>query len=706
MKKIISLLALLVITLGIVGCSQTVESSQSSTGEVSSSQQTSSEILSSEDASSEEQNSHTHEFVVYESKKAYCSKDGYQKLKCSCGEKKEEVVPKLGHDVQYRSTTPASCTKAGSIKYKCSRCSYEEIVEDGAALGHDVSEFIEASRLTYCQRKGCTYINFASGNGKYDETFSFTFNDDDKALLEAKYNELAALLDEAEDYDPELHGLTDEGPIAEAYNIAANLYIEYEDLIYEAQTQLFVARTMYHCDHRNKDLEQIYDDMQTYYTDLVAKFYSLSQPWYDSMYREFFFEGATEEEIKAFLFDSNAYANEEYTALKTRNDEIGIEFNGISNAAIGTRTPELYAEFVANNTRIAEILGYDNYLEYAYTDIYDRDYSYQDAAQFVEYVKTYIVPIYNNAYAAFNTLTSGSLSEDDVNTYYSIVSNSFFKDVFGNKLLNDYIDDMNMAFTSNPDKQISFSDTLNDLMADGNMFRGTYEGAYVSYLYGLDLPIAYFGKGYDSATTIAHEFGHYMNEIYNENQYSQSFDLLETHSKGQEMLFIQYAKNYLTGNALALVETYNLLINLQAIVLATQVDCFEQAIYLNNYEGPGSEEIMADGKITADEYDAVYAGLSEWFGIQESYREDLYWRYVTISSPCYYISYAVSGINALQIYAKASTDYDATKESYLKLFTYTDENPEMTTEEVLLYAGLTSFVDEETFKFIIRRVHA
>ena len=67
--------------------------------------------------------------------------------------------------------------------------------------------------------------------------------------------------------------------------------------------------------------------MQTYYTDLVAKYYSLSQPWYDSMFRDFFFEGATEEEIKKFLFDSNAYANEEYTALKNRNDEIELEFD-------------------------------------------------------------------------------------------------------------------------------------------------------------------------------------------------------------------------------------------------------------------------------------------------------------------------------------------------------------------------------------------
>ncbi len=643
---------------------------------------------------------HEHDFALYETVNASCDEDGYKMFKCSCGETTQEAIPQLEHDYQYFSTKQPTCTKSGTITYKCIHCGTVQN-EKISALGHDMSEFVEASRLIYCQREGCNRTKFAEGNGKYDEVLTFTFDDEDKALLESKHNELANILEAAEPYNPDLHGLTEEGPLAEAYKTAELLYEAYSDLIFEAQGQYSIAMTLYYCDHRDPQLEQRYNDMQTYYTDLVAKFYSLSQPWYDSMFREFFFEGATEEEINAFLFDSNAYANEEYTNLRDRNDAIELEFNGISNPEFGPKVPELYAEFVENNTRMAEILGYDNYLEYAYENVYDRDYTYQDAAQFVEYVKEYIVPIYNSVYTQWNTLTSGNLTEKDIDTYNSVVSNSFFSDAFGNKLFNDYIDDMNMAFTSNPDKQISFSDVLNDLMADGNMFRGTYAGAYVTYIRGVDLPIAYFGSNYDSASTIAHEFGHYMNEIYNDDEYSQSFDLLETHSQGQEMLFLSYAKSCISGKALKLIQTYTLLTTLQTIILATQVDCFEQAVYLNNYEGPGCEEIMADGKITADEYDTVYRGLSEYLGIAEEYRVNEYWRYVTISSPCYYISYAISGVNALQIYVNAGTKgFDAAKEAYLKLFTYTDVDPEMTTEEVLLYAGLTSYTDEQTFALI------
>ena len=63
--------------------------------------------------------------------------------------------------------------------------------------------------------------------------------------------------------------------------------------------------------------------------------------------------------------------------------------------------------------------------------------------------------------------------------------------------------------------------------------------------------------------------------------------------------------------------------------------------------------------------------------------------------------YSVSAINALQIYTKIHTEsFDAAKESYLKLFTYTDVNPDMDTEEVLVYAGLRSYNDEQLYSNI------
>ena len=599
------------------------------------------------------------------------------------------------HDYAVTSIFRANCETEG-IKYStCQLCG--ENKEEFVPAAHTFGEDYEPSRFGTCIK--CNkLVSVILGEGKYSDNLDFTFGEADKAALTNIHNEIKGILESADKYDPSLHALAESGALYDEYKSVEAKYEEYTDLVFDAQGQSSIAMTLYYCDMDDEALKTQYDDMQSYYTQLVSDYYTLSQPWYDSKFRDFFFEGATEEEIKAFLFDSNAYANPEYTALKDRNDKIELEYHDIENPTTDEKVGILYAEMVENNNKIAALLGYDNYLEYAYENVYNRDYTYQDAANITEYIIKYISPLYNSLYAKWNTSIPG-LTNADIMEYYSVVSHSFFDKENANELFNNYIDEMDMAFTSNPEKQYSFSDCLNDLVSDGNLFRGSYEGAYVTYIYSEEIPIAYFGTGYDSSTTIAHEFGHYMNEIYNESEYDQSYDLLETHSQGNEVLYVSYACNKVGRKAFLLLNTYQLLNMISTIMTTVQVDCFEQAVYLNHYEGPGADKIMADGKITYDEYDLLYASISEKLGIKKDYRADDYWRYgMTITSPCYYVSYAVSGINALQIYTKIKSEsFDAAKESYLKLFTYTDEDPEMTDAEILTYAGLLPYTDENVY---------
>ena len=415
MKKLLTALLVLVMLLGLASCDFLPEDLQATINGIIGGQQG---------------DGHMHDLVAYESKKASCEKDGYIKYKCACGEEIEKVLPKLGHDIQHKSTNAATCTLNGMKKMGCTRCSYTEN-EVIPKLGHDWGEFEEYSRLVECNRDTCSATKLVKSDeaGKYEETLVFNFGDAEKAELDAVHEELATILANAEKYDPTKHPLATSGDLYDEYKAAEALYEKYSDLIFEAQGQYSIAMTLYYCDHKNTALEDIYNDMQTYYTDLIAKFYSLSTPWHESKFREFFFEGATEEEINAFLFDSNAYANEEYTALKNRNDEIELEFNGLANAAGSAIVPALYYEFVQNNKNIAEILGYENYLEYAYENVYDRDYTYEDAATFVKYVKQYIVPLFNNAYGSYLRLSG--YTKEDLEIYMSVLHDSFFTDSFG-----------------------------------------------------------------------------------------------------------------------------------------------------------------------------------------------------------------------------------------------------------------------------------
>ena len=654
---------------------------------------------------------HDHEFVLEKSLgAATCTKAEEGVFRCSCGAREKRVVTEaLGHDYTTASVVKPACNKAGSTRYICTRCS-KMISETIPATGHDIGEFEELSRLIYCRNSGCSYAYLPEGEGKYKEVIVYKFSDSDLDEFDRIFNELDEIITAAPAYDSTLHTYEEGSETHERYLVMEAKYEELYDVLEYVTSQYQIAQVEYHVDMGDAQNKEDFDYISKIRTDLVSRFYSFSQAIYDSMYRDYYYFGMTEEEIKAFIFESDAVSNPEYKALVDRNSEIEIEFNEIPDPSLSDKVPQLYAEFVENNKKIAELMGYDNYLEYAYSNVYDRDYSYQDVKAIADYVKEYIAPLYNNIFSRWNRITANLTQSDAAYiAYVTYVTDSFFANAKSNKQLNDYID--KMSFTSNPDKQISFSDELNNLMGDGNLFRGQYGGAYVTTLYGIDIPIAYFGNSsYSSSFTVAHEFGHYMNEIYSGGVYSQSFDLLEMHSQGNELLYLAYLNSrddVMNDIEFEMVQTYQMISMLDTIMNALAVDTFEQAIYTNSYEGKNADVIMADGKITADEYDLLYTSIISDFG-GESYMTDTYWRYVTVLAPCYYVSYSVSALSVLQLYPMANENFDAAKDAYLKLFTYVDtyesEDDYITTVEVLEYAGLYSFTDEELYVYIANNI--
>lgn len=674
MKKLISMILALVLLVSVVGCTPATP----------------------------EPPAHVHEFVLSQtdSTAAQCLSGGVEVKICSCGERQEKQLEPLGHDMQVSMDIKPNCTRPGSIDYRCTRCGKMEY-NNVDPLGHNYEETpSEPSRVIRCTNEGCLSCYWGESNDTHKEALTFNFTEADEAAINAKYDEVLALVEAAAEYDPALHGYAEEGALADLYATVDAVHTELYDLIMNALSQRQLAEIAYYCDMDNTELEETYSYMMDYHTAVVSKFYTLSRPFYESCYREFYYYGLTEEEINAFLFDSDAISNPEYTALKERNNAIEVEFLALSNPASGDTLPQLYAEFVENNNRMAELMGYDNYLEYAYENVYGRDYTYEDVAQFSDYVKTYLSPVFASIFRKWDTL--GGYTQDDLNQYYTQVRDPFFDSLEGNTLVNDYID--LLAFTSNPDKQITFSDEFNKLMRDGNMFRGDYEGAFVTTISSVDLPIAYFGKGYDNCFTIVHEFGHFMNEIYSAGvyddvDYGQSYDVLEMHSQGNELLYLCYLKENADMSEVAhtLVETYSLVNMLYAVMAGMTIDTFEQAIYLDAYTGTNADVIMADGTITYDEYDLLYTSICTDYGVADQI--DGYWRNgMTITSPCYYVSYSVSAIAVLQLYETANTDgFDAAKDSYLKLFTYVDEKPDMTMAEILTYAGMLSYDDEALY---------
>ena len=676
MKKIIALLLVFVFLFTAVGCNKNPEP--------------------------QETTAHVHEFVLSEeeSKAVTCTVDGLEVKVCSCGERQETPIEATGHNMVLAAEGKPSCTDSATTMYRCTKCTkIDRITVD--ATGHNFEESAsEPSRVIRCLNDGCTACKFGKSNGTHTEALTFNFTKEDEAAIDAKYDEVKALIEAAAKYDATQHKYAESGALADAFAAIDAKHTELYDLVMNAISQKQLAEIAYYCDMKNAELEETHAYMMDYQTAVIAKFYTLSRPFYDSCYREFYYYGMTEEEINAFLFDSDAISNPEYTALKEKNNAIESEFLALSGAEQKAKLPEMYFEFVQNNNKMAEIMGYENYLEYAYENVYGRDYTYQEVAEFSQYIKKYISPVFKKIY---NEWGSTSYTQAEYKEYKEQVEIAFFDSVAGNTMVNDYID--LLAFTSNPDKQITFSDEFNKLMSNGNMFRGDYEGAFVTTIASVKLPIAYFGKGYDAPFTVIHEFGHYMNEVYSadvaeeSSDFNQSYDLLEMHSQGNELLYLCYLKENAKMSEVAhkLVENYSLVNMLYAVMAGMTIDSFEQAIYLDTYSGTNADTIMADGTITADEYGTLYSSICSDYGVRREVGN--YWEYgMTITSPCYYVSYSVSALSVLQLYEIAKTDgFDAAKDAYLKLFTYVDENPAMTMEEVLTYAGMLSFNNEQLY---------
>ena len=123
------------------------------------------------------------------------------------------------------------------------------------------------------------------------------------------------------------------------------------------------------------------------------------------------------------------------------------------------------------------------------------------------------------------------------------------------------------------------------------------------------------------------------------------------------------------------------------------IDEFEQRVYsLESVEG-----------FTAGDFDAILEEVCVQYGGMRRITDNItdvqsYWRMIALEAPVYYISYAVSLTEALNIYAIACEDEAKAHEVYK--FIVEDAIPEDGFLITLEKAGLSSPFDEETMKAI------
>ena len=578
---------------------------------------------------------------------------------------------------------------------------YAKWIETGKPHEHDFGD----SYFMYvqCSVEGCNVLGRSQASQKYFSIADYVL-DAYIEEIDTHYNELVAYINSGSD-NTQFETLYDQ-------------YYEDVDFVVAQGDLAYLLSDVYSSFAK-------YDEAEEYYDTTIARYYGLFELIYQSSFKDYFYDGWSEDEIQEARDYAAMYtgSEEDQSDLRTIMSEYNTlldEFDAYLNrhdeltSAHYTSINELYGRLVAANNAIATSAGYSssdnkNYMDYAYENVYNREYSPSEVASMRNYVKTVIAPIFNSVAQQFYNF----YSDYYYGMYFSNKANSNYYEGLTSLNVVDTVTASNHNFNTVSNtvnyigdyykylsevNNINFFDEANKLYKNGNYFTGTGTGAYTGYF--VDTPAVYFQtKDYSNAFTFVHEFGHYYDFVVNSNL-SASMDHAETQSQGDEMLFLAWLSNNKPSgitNGFTAVELNQLFDFLSTVILATAVDEFEQAAYSGTYNGA-----------TITDYNQTFVDILTSYGGANQYLNTDYWFYVVFDNAAYYISYAMSALPAIELYAKAgNSGLNAARESYLKLFTYSSNsslvsngNITASYEQILNYCGLHSAFQSELYTTI------
>ncbi len=335
-----------------------------------------------------------------------------------------------------------------------------------------------------------------------------------------------------------------------------------------------------------------------------------------------------------------------------------------ANEALGP----IFLELVQLRDEYAGLQGYDSYADYAYEQLFGRDYSTDDAQAFCEAVKESVAPVYY----------------DEV--YYSGVSDPFYEQngAWSGPQLLEILG--RYAGRIHPQAGQAFDRLQENGLYDIADGADRMESAFNTNLSADNSSFIFMTMdGSDSdMTVLCHEFGHFLDSFLTPpaNILSDigSYDLFEIHSNGMEILYLYYFDE-IFGDRSTAAEYAVLEGQLGSIVDGCLFDEFQRRIY-------------DDPAMSLEDINRLYGELCVEYGEYDEPGEDYYWVYIShnFDSPLYYISYAASSLAALQLWDQSRGGYDAAVVHYMDIVRAGAYDKGYL--QVMKEAGLRSFREE------------
>lgn len=492
--------------------------------------------------------------------------------------------------------------------------------------------FIPLLSVTSFTLSGCIFPfrpssnYYASGMTYKNDHIQYYFDMSKRSEVEVVENRLLDLANEAKDYTGFVITYND---LSRYYDDVINAYY-YQDILFY----------MYGSEQYKTKSQELYN----FYVSIFSIFDKVHHIVAKNDFKADFYEGMSEEEIYEMIGPEK---EDGYYLLEQELKAIEAEFDLLDekSSAFATESERLYLSYVKKANELAKSLGYNNYLEYAYKDIYSRSYTYLDSDDFFANYVEVGCPLFLKAFDEYSTL-SKKLSTRDYQKLLSFIGDNGFLNYFS--LFENYKDFLGGRY----------QDTFNSLWYHNANYFISYEKGMKSAAFTQtigDIPVTVFCDRKE-LLTIVHEFGHYYNAVVNDDN-NLCYDLAETHSQGNEMLFLSYLidhhdESYSDAlvNAISLYQRFDTMGTIYASSLVNEI---EKYAYL-------------DDNLEIGELDQYVDELYTLTGFNK-YDIKNYWRRVVMHAPCYYISYATSGVEALYLFNDSRTDFINAYSKYEKL---------------------------------------
>ena len=404
-----------------------------------------------------------------------------------------------------------------------------------------------------------------------------------------------------------------------------------------------------------------YEEMSEEEKKLVAKENGLEQEYEQLASEDFSFDYQGEEWNLERLGQEGASVSAE--------DYIQI-YQGIyreKNAAVG----EVYLELIQVRNQIAELNGYDNYADYAYEEVYVRDYTLKQAKKLLKEMRRKVAPVANQI--------SAHLYDMDYQQIYYGGSGQSSTEII--QKIGPFLEKID------PELKETQEHFLNYELYDMDTSSTKADTAFtigLSYFHDGFI----YGKMYDNYLdfyNVIHEFGHYNNTYRSADTFMESsnnIDVCEIHSQGMQMLFYDYYEELL-GDEVGPVYAYYDVSNMAGNAV--------QAALISEFE----IEVYENPDMSLQELNELYLKLSKRYGMYyTSEIKELYnWCDVPhlFTSPCYYISYLTSAFSSLDLLTMAEEDRYGAVETYMTLTTIPGYIPYCSAVE---YAGLRDIFEK------------